>query len=361
MDYLEERIVNDMGMREYYVTGHTADGVVNFLNDNIAHLNEIIVLKHPSLIWKTEILTAYAHAVGEDKLEWLHSRYGNRFSEGVINITQSVAVLTEEALPAQHDFPVKEIHLSETFHLPIYEDDETQVVLEEHVSTSCQHFKEGLIIHDDLEQIYINQINTVKADKLAHELATNVLKNIEQKDKRSIIKRRMFGTNTPDGSVNIVPELTEELETVYMLHGRAGTGKSTLMRHFTNECLEKGLDLELYHCSFDPKSIDMVRVPELSVCVFDATSPHAFSPWKAGQHVIDTYKEFVNQGTDEKYQDVIEEVTNEYKSFMKKGMKSLQRVGKIIEAKERPYELEYENYQSQFVTIARQLMEKSIQ
>src|SRR5699024_12283473 len=78
------------------------------------------------------------------------------------------------------------------FHLPIYEDDETQVVLEEHVSTSCQHFKEGLIIHDDLEQIYINQINTVKADKLAHELATNVLKNIEQKDKRSIIKRRMF-------------------------------------------------------------------------------------------------------------------------------------------------------------------------
>lgn len=353
--------MKSMSITEYYVTGHTADGIVYLLTDNIADVKKIIVLKHPSKLWKTAVLTAYREAANHEELEWLSSRYGRAFCEGVINLTQSIAILTEEALPEQHDFSVQEIDLVTAYHLPVFETDYLENGLSQNVTEACQYLKKGLQIHDDLEQIYVNEIQTARADKLARELAEDILKDVHVSEKDSIVKRRMFGTNTPEGAINSVSDLVENLKTVYMLHGRAGTGKSTLMRHVTNECLKKGLNLELYHCSFDPNSIDMVRVPELSVAVFDATSPHAFSPWKTGQYVIDTYEAFVNEGTDEKYQQEIEYVASMYKRFIKKGMTSLQRVGDIIEKQEEPYKLEYHAYESQLANVAYQLVEVPLQ
>lgn len=38
----------------------------------------------------------------------------------------------------------------------------------------------------------------------------------------------------------------------------------------------RGFDVEMYHCGFDPESIDMVLVRELKFCVFDSTNPHEY-------------------------------------------------------------------------------------
>ena len=33
-------------------------------------------------------------------------------------------------------------------------------------------------------------------------------------------------------------------------------------------------DVEIYHCGFDPHSLDMVIVREVGIAIFDSTSPH---------------------------------------------------------------------------------------
>src|SRR5699024_11280704 len=97
---------------------------------------------------------------------------------------------------------------------------------------------------------------------LADQLLTNILSNVDKRDRTSSVYRRLFGTNTPEGAVNIVPELLSPMYKNYYLKGRAGTGKSTLMKRIVAACKDYGLDLELYHCSFDPDSIDMVIIHE---------------------------------------------------------------------------------------------------
>src|SRR5690606_31689042 len=101
-----------------------------------------------------------------------------------------------------------------------------------------------------------------------------------------------------DGVVNEVPYILNQVKNVYHIKGRAGTGKSTFMRRVVAACEAYGFDLELYHCSFDPGSLDMLLVRELDFCIFDSTEPHEFFPTREGEQIIDLYEEAVNPGTD---------------------------------------------------------------
>src|SRR5699024_20254 len=102
----------------------------------------------------------------------------------------------------------------------------------------------------------------------------------------------------------------------YYLKGGVVTGKSTIMKRIVVACMHYGLDLELYHCSFDPDSIDMVIIHDLNVSIFDSTDPHEFFPKYEEDEIIDMYEETVTPGTDETYQKEIKRITEQYKSYM---------------------------------------------
>src|SRR5699024_6248712 len=108
----------------------------------------------------------------------------------------------------------------------------------------------------------------------------------------------------------------------------AGTGKSVFMKKVAEACMNHGLDIELYHCSFDPNSVDMVLVRDLDFCIFDSTAPHEKNPDRRDDVVIDLYEEAVAPGTDETYA---------YKSHMTKGMKYLIDGWSLIMEIERKY------------------------
>lgn len=203
-----------------------------------------------------------------------------------------------------------------------------------------EQFKQGLRIHDNLEKVYIQEMDFTKANQLADDFTEKLLANESKIGRTPHIYRRLFGTNTVDGVVNEVPNLTEHLKQVYHIKGRAGTGKSTFMKRVAEACLNHGFDLEIYHCSFDPNSIDMVLIPALQICLFDSTDPHRFEPQDTSREVIiDLYEETVTPGTDEKYAEEINKLTKEYKSFMKKGLAVIKAEGeKIIAADDkRPF------------------------
>ncbi len=322
-----------MSLKKYYVTGNTAKGFVNFLAENVMDLDEIIVLQHDSHTLKTTILKQMIHVWKHQyDIEVLLSPFGQKYVEGVIVREQSFAVVTEEAVP-------ETMPRTRKIALEKYVDDQVDNeqfsrihrLIDEQLNTAYNYFATGLTIHDDLEAIYIHQMDFKKADALADQLLTNILSNVDKRDRTSSVYRRLFGTNTPEGAVNIVPELLSPMYKNYYLKGRAGTGKSTLMKRIVAACKDYGLDLELYHCSFDPDSIDMVIIHDLNVSIFDSTDPHEFFPKYEEDEIIDMYEETVTPGTDETYQKEIKRITEQYKSYMKKGMTHVREAGRLLD------------------------------
>lgn len=321
-----------MPKKGYYVSGNTAEGFVNFLSSNTSNFHHHIILKHPSYKVKTSVIQEIINQTeAESELEVLYSSIGKEFLEGVIIRDKKIAVI-DERIASSDLSGAFEMNLS-LFAADELADNDFSVEeenIESYMHSAYSNFASGLKIHDDLEAIYISEMNFEKADTIAEEFVETVLEDVSKHERNPDIVHRLFGTNTRDGVVNVVPEILSQLSKKYYIKGRAGTGKSTFMKKIMAACRDYGYDIELYHCSFDPNSIDMVLVRDLDFCLFDSTDPHEFFPNGEGDQVIDMYELAVNPGTDEKYADEINELNNRYKSFMKKGVGDLKKAGDII-------------------------------
>lgn len=86
------------------------------------------------------------------------------------------------------------------------------------------------------------------------------------------------GSNTPNGYQSFYPEGLATMETVFILKGGPGCGKSTLMRKIGLNMQERGYNVEFWQCSSDNESLDGVLIPALSVAIIDGTSPHLLDP-----------------------------------------------------------------------------------
>lgn len=308
----------------YYVAGHTAKGFVNYLTSNIKDIKQIITLTHSSKSLKTRILNNLLHKYeGESDVEIILSPFGKEYIEGVIFSDLSLGFITDSIASEKVDATV--FKLEEFF--PSSRESIVQAISRNYME-SYEHFSQALSIHDELEAVYINEMDFTKADKLAEEFLEESLGDFQVSSNPTVQKLRLFGTNTPEGQVNIVPELLDRVNSRYYLKGRAGTGKSTFMRSVIKRCEELGLDMEIYLCSFDPNSVDMVLVPEADFCIFDSTAPHEFFPEREQDSIIDLYEQTVKGGTDERFASEINRITKKYKSEIKLAMKCLKEAGK---------------------------------
>ncbi|MUK89061.1 hypothetical protein GMD78_11820 [Ornithinibacillus sp. L9] len=324
----------------YYVGGNTAKGFVNFLPSNVRNFNHVIILNHPSETLKTTVIqNAIEHYKKDHEVEVLLSALGGNFLDGVIVRGKSFAVVNDtistQGLSGAIEmdlnlFLAEEIPRNEKF-------TEAKNNFDTATEEAYENFSIGLELHDDLEEIYINQMDFEKADRLTENFIKKLLENVDKQDAKGKVLDRLFGTNTKDGVVNIVPDLLKGQSKNYYIKGRAGTGKSTFMKKIKNACLEHGFDVELYHCSFDPNSIDMVIVRELDFCIFDSTDPHEFFPEHEKDEIVDLYQELVTPGTDEKFAIEIDKLNRDYKAYMKKGIVHLRDAGAYLEQVEQQF------------------------
>lgn len=174
--------------------------------------------------------------------------------------------------------------------------------------------------HNLEEEIYISEMDFEKADNMYTQLIARLLEGRKEKEKAGVAIHRFFGSGSIHGNLCYIPQLTESVEKRYMIKGRAGTGKSTFLKKIAKALLEFGYDTEIYHCSFDPNSLDMVIAREIGVSLFDSTAPHEFFPVRENDEIIDFYKECVTPGTDEKYADRIRELETAYKEKITEGL-----------------------------------------
>ena len=147
-----------------------------------------------------------------------------------------------------------------------------------------------------------------------------------ESDKKGKSVHRFFGALTPDGSVNYIENLTEDISVRYFIKGRPGTGKSSIMKKLAARANDCGIDAEVYHCSFDPDSLDMVILPSLDICIFDSTAPHEIFPSRNGDIILDVYDAAVKPGTDEDNADTLYEISKEYDAPIERAKKMLAEI-----------------------------------
>jgi hypothetical protein len=197
-------------------------------------------------------------------------------------------------------------------------------------------FNEALEIHDDWEKIYINSMDFTKADQLTNKLITAFLGKMKL-NKKSDIRHRFLGAATPMGAVDFVPNLTEDISKRYFIKGRPGSGKSTMLKKLAAAAEERGVDAEIYHCGFDPNSLDMVIFRELGIAIFDSTAPHEYFPSRDGDEIIDMYELLIAPKTDELYAEIIERITAKYKEKMAEATSYLAKAKELHDKLEAIY------------------------
>jgi len=310
--------------KHYYVSGNTAHGFINLLPTNIERIKKIIVLHHDSHAVKTKIFNQIiAHMKGKSELEIIHSPLETENKEGIIMRGESVAVIADQLVHSGIRV-TKQIDCGDFINIR-YDGMNATLRSEEYTKNAADSFKQALKTHDDLEAIYINEMDFAKADQIAMNVITKLLRSAPHKNQEATVYHRFFGTTTAAGPKNILAEIIKEIPHRVYIKGRAGTGKSFFMKKIAAACEENGLTVERYYCSFDPNSIDMVLVPELDFCMFDSTAPHELYPERDGDTIIDLYEHTVTKGTDEKYAANIRDVTQKYQGFLKEGVRYLKK------------------------------------
>ncbi len=184
-------------------------------------------------------------------------------------------------------------------------------------------------IHDRWEKLYGECTDYAALNRFTEDFLEGLLGKLPEKPEQGILSHRFFGALTPDGSVHYLEELTEDSKTRYFIKGRPGTGKSTLLKKLMRLAEKKGLMVQVYHCSFDSESLDLVILPELSLSIFDATPPHEIFPCREGDVILDLYEAAVRPGTDQEHHELLSLFAREYGERMKTAKQLLGEIREL--------------------------------
>ncbi|MED3561047.1 PRK06851 family protein [Bacillus xiapuensis] len=313
-------------VKNYFAGGNTARGFHSLYDSNLKGLDRLFILKGGPGTGKSSLMKKIGNEWLEKgcNVEFLHCSSDNNSIDGVIIPALKVGIVDGTAphvIEPQAPGAVEEyINLGEAWNsqkLRFHKNKIQRLTkqISESFQTAYATFKQALEIHDEWEKIYIGSMDFKKADQLTNKLIENFFGKMKL-NKKADIRHRFLGAATPMGAVDFVPNLTEEITKRYFIKGRPGSGKSTMLKKLAAAAEERGVDAEVYHCGFDPNSLDMVILRELGIAIFDSTAPHEYFPNRDGDEIIDMYELLIEPGTDEIYADFISDISGKYKAKM---------------------------------------------
>ncbi len=314
-----------MGNINYFVNSNSSKGFVSFLNSNTDGIKNIINLSsYPSLAAEDIIKSVIKRAeAAEISAEVIHNCLDNSI-EGVIIRDLSVCVI---------NCPV---YYNDCFSVSRLENEPLLKRCRASLDNAYKCFADALSVHDEWERIYIDNIDFSKLDVLTEEFCEKLVGKVRF-DKNGILKDRFFGAATVNGSVDYIENITHDVKKRYFIKGRPGSGKSTMLKKLSAKAIDNGCDVDVYHCAFDPASLDMIIIRELDVCVFDSTAPHEYFPSRDSDEIIDVYGAAINPDTDEKYKKQLDDVSVQYKSHILTATKYLCDANSCCEKINRKY------------------------
>lgn len=334
-------------IRKYFTCANSCKGFVNFFPSNLAGMERIYILKGGPGTGKSTLMYKIGQYFAEkdERVEHIYCSSDTGSLDGVILCSRKTAIVDGTAphvIEPQAPGAVEEyVNLGEAWNAGKLRPHKAEILavkdeIAQRYDVVYRMMQEAKAVHDDWERIYIENIDYEKLDAIAGTLCSKLLDGVRCNGSGRWVDR-FFGAATPDGAVNYIENLTEGLGKRYFIKGRPGTGKSTLLKKLAKQACSKGLDAEVYHCSFDPDSLDMVILRELGVCVFDSTAPHELFPTLASDEIIDLYKSAVRPGTDEVYADELTAFAAKYGGLMQRAMTAMGEIKQLHDALEKYY------------------------
>ncbi|MDN4606071.1 hypothetical protein [Sporosarcina highlanderae] len=186
---------------------------------------------------------------------------------------------------------------------------------DELLSKMLQSMKNALLIHDDWEKVNINRMMWKEHENMIESLKKELFGTMKL-HKKSTVSHRIAGSLSVGGARDFLPSITYKMKRRILMKGLSGTGKSTMLKALGKEAERRGIDVLYGWCGLDPKSVDLVLLPELSVCLFDATQPHEYDPDGPTDEILDLVSMCEeNAEADEK----IREISARYKEKIMDG------------------------------------------
>ena len=333
--------------KHYFACANTSKGFVNYFDSNLAGLTKIYILKGGPGSGKSSLMKH----VGQHflklgcNIELIHCSSDSDSLDGVIVRDLKVGIVDgtkPHVIEPNAPGAIEEyVNLGIAWNIKqLAQFTEPILKLTKEISEcypkAYEQFEKALMVHDDWEAIYIHNMNFVAANQLTEEVLNEVFEQVKE-GKQTTVFHRFFGGLTATGPIDYVMSLTENMKQRYFVKGRPGSGKSTMLKKILRKAESLHLEVEVYHCSFDPNSLDMILLPQLSICIFDSTAPHEYEPSKESDRVIDLYQRAIRFGTDEENEFRLASIKERYKSVLNQGIRYLQKAQQLQDELETYY------------------------
>ncbi len=319
-------------VRHIFAAVYTSKGYYSFYDSILQDINYLYLIDGPIGTGKSTVLASIQQRLAEqgDTIQVVHSPWEQKDIDALLLPTQRIAILDgniyEKAVADKSRFKRTVIDIKEACDVTRltqseYQNREYEEQMEAELEEAYASYRDALFVHDDWERIYISNLDFEKANKAAEEVCQTIFGDVFLQ-KESRVQECYFGAATPNGNVDYIMSLTEEIVR-YFIKGRPGSGKSTLLKKVVQEAKQRGFDMEIYHCALDPNSLDMVIVPEANVAIFDSTAPHEYLPNRSSDRVIDMYERAITPFTDQKYAFQLRTILKKYNQTIKRAKEHL--------------------------------------
>lgn len=149
-------------------------------------------------------------------------------------------------------------------------------------------------------------------------------------------ERHLFASAiTPIGPCNYMDTIFDPLKKRYIIEGESGTGKATLVNKIYQTALQLGYDVEAYHCSLVPTTIEHLIIPELQIGVITSQDPHLYQA-KPNDRIINT-QDFICQKSLKPFQEDLKEAREIYERVFLRAISYLARAKKYHDILEKYY------------------------
>jgi len=303
----------------------TAQGSVDFWESNLSLVSRALILQSLPGVSLPDVIEDFCRTLEEYDLETeVFYKAQGRLEPACIVIRKHIAImdstlLGSARLPGEAERQVIQVGLSS-----LWDSEQRGTLSQLHAQACravCRSLQKALSIHDEWEAFHIPVLNRKISADLADEISREFFPM--HLDARPHIRHRFLGAATAQGPMHCIDSQTADIANRIFLKGRPGTGKSTLLKRIASHAARHGLDHDLYHCSFDSHSLDMLVVPQAELCLMDATEPHVCEPSREDDRVLDLYELLIPEGTDEAHAEDIAHVESRYRAAVAQSQEYL--------------------------------------
>ncbi|MGO4886486.1 PRK06851 family protein [Anaerobacillus sp. MEB173] len=332
----------------YYAGGNTSIGYYSLFNEIVKDLSHVYILKGGPGTGKSTFIKKIGEVLADKgySLEYFSNPTDPKSYDGVIIPKLNIGVFSGSAPqnlePAYPGVIGKVIDLQQYCNgekLNIHHDEIIKYTneMQEQVELAYKKFADGVSVHNKKEEIYLSSMDFKKADAVTEKLIKTIFESGFSKGEQQKSRYLFFGAATPEGALNYIENITSDVAKRYIIKGRSGSGKSTVMRKIGAEAQRLGYSVDYFQCGLDPTSLDMVIIQPLNVAVLDGTAPHVIDPSRETDEVVDMFELCMNPQVEVDYANKLEELTKTYKGIMKEGTWHLQVANRLLHVLEEYY------------------------